>query len=384
MICQQGYGPSRRSRIRYVAMKACLDRLADVAVQRAATIHMPRIGCGQAGGSWTVVSELIDETLCSRGIPVTVYELPTEEPHPYTFHHLPSGSRLSGPRLLIGPGATIYVPKILEEISDCSVEADRLSIDPQAMIITDEDRQAERDLTSQIGSTGQGVGAATARRTMQRLKTPPQLAKDIPDLRPFIREAGKILDDTFRSRRRVLVEGTQGTGLSLSHGSYPHVTSRDTTVAGCLAEAGISPSRLRRVIMVCRTYPIRVQSPDGEGLTSGFMSQEISLEEIARRSGLDLEQLRGTEKTSTTGRKRRIAEFDWALLRKAVSLNDPTDIALTFADYVSGKNRDARRFEQLTEETIRFIQEVERVAAAPVSLISTRFHSRSIIDRRSW
>lgn len=56
----------------------------------------------------------------------TVYE----EPKPYTFHHLPSGSRSSTTRLLIGPGATIYVPKLLEEISDCSVEADRLTIDP--------------------------------------------------------------------------------------------------------------------------------------------------------------------------------------------------------------------------------------------------------------
>lgn len=50
----------------------------------------------------------------------------------------------------------------------------------------------------------------------------------------------------------------------------------------------------------------------------------------------------------------------------------------------SDRNREARRFEQLTEDTIRFIEEIERVASAPVSLISTRFDSRSIIDRRSW
>lgn len=252
------------------------------------------------------------------------------------------------------------------------------------MIITEEDRQAENALTAQIGSTGQGVGAAGARRILQRLKEPAKLARDTPVLKPFIRDACEVLDQTFRNRNRVLVEGTQGTGLSLYHGRYPHVTSRDTTVAGCLAEAGISPSRVRRVIMVCRTYPIRVEDPGGEGLTSGYMSQEIRWEEIARRSGLDLEQLRVTEKTSTTGRKRRVAEFDWELLRKAASLNAPTDIALTFADYISAMNQDARRFEQLTEDTIRFIQELERVAAAPVSLISTRFHSRSIIDRRSW
>jgi len=90
------------------------------------------------------------------------------------------------------------------------------------------------------------------------------------------------------------------------------------------------------------------------------------------------------ERTSTTNRERRVGEFDWVLLRQAASLNAPTDIALTFADYIAAENAHARRYDQLTLDTIRFIEEVERVAAAPVSLISTRFDFRSIIDRRSW
>jgi O-acetyl-ADP-ribose deacetylase (regulator of RNase III) len=81
MICQQGFGPSRRPRIRYAAMKACLEQLAEIAGNHAASVHMPRIGCGQAGGSWSVVSELIDESLCNRGIPVTIYDLPNTDPH---------------------------------------------------------------------------------------------------------------------------------------------------------------------------------------------------------------------------------------------------------------------------------------------------------------
>ncbi len=114
------------------------------------------------------------------------------------------------------------------------------------------------------------------------------------------------------------------------------------------------------------------------------MSQEISLAEIERRSGIALSRLQKTETTSTTKRKRRICEFDWVLLKKAAELNAPTDIALTFVDYLSIKNQNARRFEQLTSDTLRFIQEIERVAEAPVSLIATRFHHRSIIDRRIW
>jgi adenylosuccinate synthase len=79
-----------------------------------------------------------------------------------------------------------------------------------------------------------------------------------------------------------------------------------------------------------------------------------------------------------------VGEFDWVLLRQAAAINAPTDVALTFADYISAENAHAHRYDQLTFDTIRFIEEVERVAAAPVTLISTRFDFRSIIDRRSW
>jgi adenylosuccinate synthase len=307
-----------------------------------------------------------------------------EEPDPYTFHLLPSGSRSTTAALVIGPGAVISVPRLLKEIAECDVSADRLSIDPQATIITEQDRQDELALVNAIGSTGQGVGFATARRIRGRGVEQVQLARDVTELKPFVRETWRVLADAFRDKRRILLEGTQGTGLSLYHGFYPHVTSRDTTVAGCLAEAGISPSWVRKVVMVCRTLPIRVQNPESNGATSGYMSQEITLTEVSRRSGINLAELQKTETTSTTGRKRRISEFDWVLLRKAAFLNAPTDIALTFVDYLDKENRKARRFEQLTQETIRFIQEVEQVACAPVSLISTRFHSRSIIDRRAW
>jgi adenylosuccinate synthase len=114
------------------------------------------------------------------------------------------------------------------------------------------------------------------------------------------------------------------------------------------------------------------------------MGVELEWKTIAERSGVDIEELKEEEKTSTTARKRRVAEFNWSLFRKAVSLNGPTDIALTFADYINVKNRNARRFEQLTAETLRFIEEIESLGSAPVSLIATRFDHRSIIDRRSW
>ena len=164
----------------------------------------------------------------------------------------------------------------------------------------------------------------------------------------------------------------------MHHGEYPYVTSRDTTVAGCLADAGIATTRVRKIILVCRTFPIRVGGP------SGPTRLERGYEELSARSGIPIGELKTTEKTTTTKRQRRLAEFDWEQLRRSVLLNGPTDIALTFVDYLSIKNRDAFRFDQLTLDTLRFVEEVARVSGQPVTLISTNFNWRNVIDRRSW
>lgn len=304
------------------------------------------------------------------------------EPRTITHHLLPSGTTKSEAKLLLGPGAVISVDTLLAEIEECgNFDRRRLKIDKQAMIISPEDVLKEAELVRTMGSTGQGVGVATARRILERVPPGARLARDVPELRDFLCDSGDVLADALAAGDRILLEGTQGTGLSLYHGNYPWVTSRDTTVAGCLAEAGIPPAVVRKVIMVCRTYPIRVDNaPDG---TSGPMFREIKLEDIAQRSGKDVEELRKTERTSTTNRRRRIGEFDWPLFQRSVHLNAPTDIALTFTDYLDAKNGEARRVDQLTPETIAFIQELERVAGVPVSLITTGFNAHSVIDRRS-
>ncbi len=138
------------------------------------------------------------------------------------------------------------------------------------------------------------------------------------------------------------------------------------------------------MLLTCRTYPIRVANPDKKGKWSGPMSKELFQQELARRAEIPVKTLQEKEITSTTGKRRRFGEFDWVLLRRSAFLNGPTDVALTFADYISPKNTEARRFEQLTPDTLQFIGEIERVTCAPVSLISTRFNFRNIIDRRAW
>jgi adenylosuccinate synthase len=325
------------------------------------------------------------DILMRVGGPNAGHKVPTT-PAPYTHRLLPSGTRANpSALLLIGPGATLDIEVLLTEIAECGVELDRLIIDPQAMIIESEDKQAEQALVASIGSTGKGGGAAAARRINGRngpVSPAVRLAGTVPELRPFVGSTADALEQAYSKGRRILLEGTQGTALSLFHGIYPYVTSRDTTTAGTLAEAGIAPHRVRRVIMVARTYPIRVGSPNGA--TSGPMPQEVAWDEIAERSGHNADDLFGNERGSVSGIGRRVAEFDWHMLHRAAELNGATDIALTFTDYINSSNTDARRYEQLTAETIRFVEEVERVAGAPVSLIGTRFDLRSVIDRREW
>ncbi|MBN8866338.1 MAG: adenylosuccinate synthetase [Solirubrobacterales bacterium] len=322
------------------------------------------------------------DMLCRVGGPNAGHKVPLDD-GPFTHRLLPSATMTSEVPILIGPGAVLNTDVLFDEIAKCQLEFDRLRIDPQAMIIDKVDKKSEVALVKEIGSTGQGVGAATARRIVGRTGGV-RLAADVPELKPFIAPTRDSLFAAYARGDRILLEGTQGTALSLFHGYYPHVTSRDTTVSGCLAEMGIAPTRVRRTIMVCRTYPIRVQSPGTRGKTSGPMGQTTSWAEIARRSKIPVRELRSTEKGSVSNKQRRVGEFDWELLHRAAQLNGATDIALTFVDYLNIKNREARRFDQLQPDTIRFIEEIERVACAPVSLISTRFHVRSVIDRRAW
>lgn len=80
LICQHGYGASPKPRIRYSALKECLEKLATVAKEKGASIHMPKIGSGQAAGNWSIILEMIGETLTSQGLDVTIYEFFDKKP----------------------------------------------------------------------------------------------------------------------------------------------------------------------------------------------------------------------------------------------------------------------------------------------------------------
>lgn len=380
----------------------------DTLVRVAAHLHLltpPDLRCvdvlvgGQYGseGKGNIVAYLANEydVLVRVGGPNAGHTVASTDGK-IVHHQLPSGTRFSNAKILLGPGITLNVEGLLAEIAKSGIGPERLFIDPQATIIEPLDiANEEGGVKGTIASTGSGSGEAKARRIRNRGKIgePVRLAKDIEDLRPYLGSTEEHLELAYRQGHSVLLEGTQGSALSLYHGEYPYVTSRDTNVAGCLAEAGISPSRVRKILMVVRTTPIRVADPDGDnGNTSGHLKVETTFRHIAERAGLNPDDVEAAEKTSTTHRKRHVGWFEWSQFRRACNLNAPTDVVLTFVDYLSISNQNARRFEQLTPDTIKFIEELERVAQAPVSLINTRFPQkegdfkdlRSIIDRRNW
>jgi hypothetical protein len=92
MVAQHGYGSSPKPRIRYAALRKCLDQLATLTLKQQATVHMPRIGAGQAGGHWGIIRELIDNSLVWKEIEVTVYDLPGAEPPKEVQGLLPLGA----------------------------------------------------------------------------------------------------------------------------------------------------------------------------------------------------------------------------------------------------------------------------------------------------
>ena len=305
----------------------------------------------------------------------------------YKYVQFPSGSQ-SNPKakIVIAAGSTLWLPQLELEMSDHDVTPERVTIDAQAIVIEQEDRDIEdgdkEGGLNRIATTAQGVGAAAARKILNRgepiFGPAVRLARDVERLRPFVRPAREIIEAMLMEGRPVLVEGTQGTELSIHHGRYPHVTSRETSSSGCLADAGISFAVVRDVIMVVRTYPIRVGGP------SGAMGQVIDFETIHERSKVPLEEFGTTERGTISNKPRRVAEFDWARIRRSAQLNGATRIALTFADYFGVENREATDYDELNDRTQEFIRKLEMVTGVSVDYVSKAFAKDGVLEKGSW
>lgn len=289
------------------------------------------------------------------------------------LRQLPAGAVNDACFLAMAAGMQIELDVLMAEIDALGVKPGRLLIDAGATLIDEEDRQIEQatGLGQRVGSTLSGTGAAVARKVMR--STSVRGAADVVLLAPFVGDVSRRLNELLDAGSDVIVEGTQGAGLSLHHGFYPYVTARDTTAAGFLAEVGLAPMAVTDVIVVLRTYPIRVAGP------SGPMQQEISWDRVRQRAGYPHAL---AEYTSVTGRLRRVGEFDWELAEHAVRLNRPTAIAIHGLDYLNHSDLGCRSMERLSLTSRRFVDEIESRLNVPARWLFTGPGGEDLIDRQ--
>lgn len=290
--------------------------------------------------------------------------------------------------LILGPGALIS-PEILyaelehnrEWREQHALPEARLLVDYRAHVVQAHhiEREQATDLAERIGSTStiakEGIGAAEAAKVMREHQCVQAL-----DIEPDLEDRGaEVLDVVSELRRaldggaQVMLEGTQGTGLSLTHGHFPYTTSRDTTAGALAAQCGIGPTLVDDVFMVMRTFPIRVHGNSGP---FWFDSREVSFAKL----GLE------PERTTVTKLERRIATFSYEQAKVAAQVNGATGIALTFADYVmpglagvTDPTLAGAVNNEQSEELLAMINTLERECRCPVYWVGTG--PRSIVER---
>lgn len=299
---------------------------------------------------------------------------------------IPCGVVNPNAELVLGPGALIDFDLLVREIKELEMlgfeVTHRLRVDKNALILDPERHHnfeggVDGYAHNAIGSTGEGVGPARmahmSRNTMPGLSwTQIMHAGTGVMLRKFARESIEVIDTTVLANSRieaganVLLEGTQGSGLSLTHGFWPYVTSSDANAGQLLTDAGISPLRLTDVILVARTFPIRVAG------NSGPLADETSFESIGVPE----------ERTTVTKKVRRIGWWDDALFAKAVRLNGPGClVALTFADYLAPEIKNSTDLnaipntlkEWMFDVQLRHGVDIQWIGTGPDSVMTTNF-----------
>lgn len=267
-------------------------------------------------------------------------------------------------RLLIGAGANVNPSIFLREVEETGTRG-RVGLDYQCSII--EERHIERDrgdphLSGRVQTTGQGVGPAIEDRVRRVAK----LARDVEELRPFLTDVAYEVNKCIDEGGRVLLEGTQGCFLSLYHGTYPYVTSRDTTAAAVCSEVGVGPRKVDEVLVVFKAYVTRV----GGGPLPG----ELPEDEVDRRGW--------SEVATVTGRRRRAAPFNFELARRAVMLNGATSVAITKLDALYPDVAGARSWGELSLEAREFVRRVEEELRVRVALVGTGPRIFDVVDLR--
>lgn len=314
----------------------------------------------------------------------------------FALHALPSGVLHSHTYNVIGNGCVIdpiQLAKEIEEHGGLSSLRGRLFVSHAAHIILPKYIAEDQAGKSRIGTTGKGIGptySAKMQRTSFRMedletgKLDDIFSQDVISLiKPFVCDTKALLWNAERSAANILLEGAQGTLLDIDHGTYPYVTSSNTTIGAALTGTGINHKMIRKVIGVTKAYCTRV----GEGPFPTEQKNEV---------GDNLRTL-GGEFGTTTGRPRRCGWLDVPDLRYACNLNGVDELVVTKIDvldtfkvipvgviklpkddvsYYNAEGWNAvtkglRDASLLPENAKKYIKMISSGAKAPVKYIST-------------
>ena len=287
----------------------------------------------------------------------------------YVLHLIPSGILWPEKKCVIGNGVVIDPISLLEEFDNLKQQG--IEITPENLVISNRahltlsyhrvlDSYRESGLGGKkIGTTGRGIGPTyidkaersgirmadlinqeslsekiiskvnkanialqgSGAETIDSNEIIDQIKTAAERLKPFITETTTYLHEQIIAGKSLLFEGAQGTYLDIDHGTYPFVTSSNTTAGGACTGSGVSPRSIDNVTAVAKAYTTRVGS--GPFITE---NQEFS----DRMHGM------GREFGATTGRKRRCGWFDAVLVRHACRLNGTDHLALTNVDGLDG------------------------------------------------
>ena len=287
----------------------------------------------------------------------------------YALKVLPTSVLKDDVLCIIPSGAYFRVSDLLEEVALFGITGtDRLVIDKYAVIVTDElvANEISTNRRESIGTTNSGTGEAVIER-IKRTAGNVVFAKDIPELSKFVVDTKPIISGLLKRGEHVIVEGTQGFGLSLLHtDTYPYVTSRDTTASAFISEAGISPFDVTHIVMVLRAYPIRVAG------NSGVLEGEISWSDISNSIGRDV-----IEYTTVTNKVRRVATFESNIVRRAIAVNKPNIIVINHLDYVDGVETDDGA---LSEKQLEFVEHISKQIGQKINAGSNNKYNIAFIS----
>ena len=271
-------------------------------------------------------------------------------------HQLPCGFLHGRTQLRVGSGVAVDPQLFLREIDELDPlfgVRERTRVDYRCPVILPEYRQRELDdphLQVTVGTVASGTGVTQSEFALRRA---PQ-CRDIDDLKGLTADVAAELNSACEAGETIVVEGSQGTHLSLAlTADYPCCTSGNCTAVALADDAGLSWQHISEVVLVVKALPSRV----GEGP----LPLQLTVAEEDER-GL-------AEFGVTSGRRRRKASgISWPHLAESVMLNGPTQIALTFCDHLDPRVRGVRSTSAITDTVLELVEELERRFSIPVTL----------------